>query len=48
MALCATKVTGPDVETAGDDEQDAIQVIERVFSPHFDTWIAQGTGPTKA
>jgi phosphotransferase system HPr-like phosphotransfer protein len=33
--------TGLDVEAAGDDEQDAIQAIEQVFSSH-------GGGETKA
>jgi phosphotransferase system HPr (HPr) family protein len=34
LALCATMGTGLDVEAAGDDEQDAIQAIEQVFSFH--------------
>jgi phosphotransferase system HPr (HPr) family protein len=41
LALCATMGTGLDVEAAGDDEQDAIQAIEQVFSSH-------GGGETKA
>jgi phosphotransferase system HPr (HPr) family protein len=36
LALCATMGTGLDVEAAGDDEQDAIQAIEQVFSSHTD------------
>jgi phosphocarrier protein len=40
LALCATMGTGLDVEAAGDDEQDAIQAIEQVFSSH-------GGGDTK-
>lgn len=32
LALCATMGTGLDVEAAGDDEQDAVQAIEQVFS----------------
>jgi phosphocarrier protein len=34
IALCATMGTGLDVEATGDDEQDAVQAIERVFSSH--------------
>ena len=34
IALCATMGTGLDVEAAGDDEQDAVNAIERVFSSH--------------
>ena len=48
MALCATMGTGLDVEAVGDDEQDAIQAIERVFSSHPDTGTTQGTGQRKA
>jgi phosphotransferase system HPr (HPr) family protein len=32
IALCATMGTGLDVEAVGDDEQDAAQAIEQVFS----------------
>jgi phosphotransferase system HPr (HPr) family protein len=34
VALCATMGTGLDVEAVGDDEVDAAQAIERVFSAH--------------
>lgn len=34
MALCATMGTTIDIEAIGDDEQDAAQAIERVFSAH--------------
>jgi phosphotransferase system HPr (HPr) family protein len=36
LALCATMGTGLDIEAIGDDEQDAAQAIERVFSSHAD------------
>jgi len=47
MALCATMGTGLDVEATGDDEQDAIQAIERVFSSHADTETTRNPGPQK-
>jgi phosphocarrier protein len=31
LALCATMGTGLDVEAVGDDEQDAVQAIEKIF-----------------
>jgi len=36
IALCATMGTGLDIEVTGDDEQDATQAIEQVFSAHAD------------
>jgi len=35
LALCATMGTGLDIEAIGDDEQDAAQAIEQVFSSHL-------------
>ena len=35
LALCATMGTGLDIEVIGDDEQDAAQAIEQVFSSHL-------------
>jgi phosphotransferase system HPr-like phosphotransfer protein len=32
IALCATMGTALDVEAAGDDEEDAIQAVQQVFS----------------
>lgn len=37
IALCASMGTGLDIEAIGDDEQDAAQAIEQVFSSHADT-----------
>ena len=34
VALCATMGTALDVEAVGEDEQDAAQAIEQVFSAH--------------
>jgi phosphotransferase system HPr (HPr) family protein len=34
IALCATMGTGLEIEVSGDDEQDAAQAIEQVFSSH--------------
>ena len=31
LALCATMGTAIDIEASGDDEQDAVQEVERVF-----------------
>lgn len=33
VALCATMGTALDVEAAGEDEDDAIQAVQQVFSP---------------
>jgi phosphotransferase system HPr-like phosphotransfer protein len=32
IALCATMGTALDVEAAGEDEEDAIQAVQQVFS----------------
>jgi phosphocarrier protein len=48
MALCATMGTGLDVEAAGDDEQDAIQAIEQVFSSHPDAGATDSAHQPKA
>jgi phosphocarrier protein HPr len=37
IALCATMGTPLDVEATGEDEQDAAQAIEEVFSAHTNT-----------
>ena len=34
IALCATMGTGLDIEISGEDEQDASQAIEQLFSSH--------------
>lgn len=45
LALCATMGTGLDVEAAGDDEDDAVQAIEQVFSSHGGGDAVGGTQP---
>jgi len=37
IALCATMGTPLDVEAIGEDEQEAAQAVEQVFSAHSDT-----------
>ena len=43
IALCATMGAGLVVEVTGEDEQDATQAIERVFSPQPDGGASSGT-----
>ena len=42
LSLCATMGTALDVEAMGDDEHDATQAVEQVFSSH-DTGNATGS-----
>ena len=37
IALCATMGTPLDIEATGEDEEDAAQVVEQVFSARTDT-----------
>jgi len=47
LALCATMGTGLDVEAIGDDEQDAVRAIERIFSSHAGTDSTRNPRPQK-
>ena len=47
LALCATMGTGLDVEAVGEDEQDAVRAIEKMFSSHPENDAAGATQQPK-
>ena len=48
IALCATMGTALDVEAAGDDEEDAIQAVQQVFSPRDSTDVSDAAPRQKS